>query len=187
MLAEKQFGLKHSFLLPVIDSDLSKNKFSTSYQTLTKRQYVLLTKKWREVLVMNLLLWMTHAESAGLFCPFLIGNQLLFHQAHIWCVYHIRPGGWGRSHRTACSFCFGLRAEGFRPIKQTELLMCQCGSQTLVHFPTGNHGTDDEDHWGLQQAFQPCEQCEKGGEMYTDRQTDSSLGLKSAYGCWVLL
>lgn len=49
----------------------------------------------------------------------------------------MQHGGWN-SHRMACSFCFGLTAKGFWPIKQTELLMCQCGSQTLVHFPAGD-------------------------------------------------
>ncbi len=91
------------------------------------------------------------------------------------------------SRHTACSFGFGLRAEGSRAIKQTELIMCQCGAQTLVHFPAGNHGTDDGGPLGLRRAFQPCEQCEEEGEADTDKQTHSSLGLESAYGCWVLL
>lgn len=79
----------------------------------------------------------------------------------------MKPGGWRSSHRTACSFCFGLRAEGFRPIKQTELLMCQCGSQTG---PVS--GRESWDRWwgplGLHQAFQSCEQCRRHGER--DRQ-----------------
>lgn len=64
--------------------------------------------------------------------PSLSGLQpaLFFHNASIWCVYRMKSGGWRSGQLTACSFCFGLRAEGFGAVRQTELLMCQCGSQT---------------------------------------------------------
>lgn len=60
----------------------------------------------------------------------------------------MKPGGWRSGQLTACSFCFGLRAEGFRAVGQTELLMCQCGSQTGLPFLPDSHGTDDEYRWG---------------------------------------
>lgn len=78
-------------------------------------------------------------------------------------------------HCTACSFCFGLRAEGSRPIKQTEVLMCQCGSQTLVYFPDG----EQETNGGSIEHFSHVSNVK-------DRKAAAWV-LVSAYGCWVLL
>lgn len=82
-------------------------------------------------------------------CPFWSATSSFFpHNACIWCVYLMKPGGWRSGQLTACSFCFGLRAEGFRAVGQTELLMRQCGSQTGPPFLPDSHGTDDEYRWG---------------------------------------
>lgn len=54
----------------------------------------------------------------------------------------------------------------------------------LPNWSTFQHGTDDEDRWGLRRASEPCR---GDGQTHrqTCRQTDSSLAL--AYGRWVLL
>lgn len=54
----------------------------------------------------------------------------------------------------------------------------------LPNWSTFQHGTDDEDRWGLRRASEPC-RGNRQTRRQTCRQTDSSLAL--AYGRWVLL
>lgn len=54
----------------------------------------------------------------------------------------------------------------------------------LPDWSTFQHGTDDEDRWGLRRASEPC-RGDRQTHRQTCRQTDSSLAL--AYGRWVLL
>lgn len=111
-----------------------------------------------------------------LFCPFHSTTSIFPSNPPIWCVYHKPPGSQSGSHSTACSFCFGLRAEGLRPIKQTELLMCQYGSHTLVSLPAGNHETNGGDRRGSAEDFRHVSNVSTGGRLTRRDRQIAALG-----------
>lgn len=117
-------------------------------------------------------------NSTGLFCPFhsTISFFPIKPPLPIWCLYHKPPGSQSGSHSTACSFCFGLRAEGLRPIKQTELLMCQYGSHSLVSLPAGNRETNGGDRRGSAEDFRHVSNVSTGGRLTRRDRQIAALG-----------